>query len=859
MATLMSASDSNLTAAAWAQVATAAAALVDSEAGSTALTTGNLDSAAFVLAAEEVDGFAVKLASRAAGAPANTITLSLRNATAGANVWSVTLNVSDLNACGATEREGGWYFINGGAPHTPNGTDSYVIRATLSATSTAVSLWTNGTANNWSRIVRRTATAAAAAGDILHIVSEWTAAATKTNRIITMDSTATTAYGNGVTGTTFQIPGLTINKGATLAYGTAAVTAYVLRMNGSIVIYSSGTFTIGSVAAPIPRTSTAVLEFSCAADANFGLCCRNGSVFDAQGLSRTVGKNVVWTLLTADLAGAGVAATVADDTGWLTGDEVAIAATTATQAENEAATLSGDAGATSLAFAAGVGYAHKGVAATLTQAEVILLTRNVKIRSTNASYGFTMDIHQTAIVDCDWAEFQYQAYNAGGVGAGLRFTTTTGSVTASYCSFRDARGQVWMQVNVCQAGAVLTLEHAVTWNTNVGGASGVVKTTVPLVSAGGTITVNDLVMLKNNGTAPLFQWGESGGTTLTLTNLRGCGGAGIFNIQTTRNWLGQVPMGPLTAHGVNQQSTAAITISGFNENLVIAGLLSFRNKVSNNGGISLTGDFLNLDVAEILAYGSQFGVEITSTVFTGVVRSFRAYGDTAFAQATGLSFAQPTAPSTCILRIDRGIFGSASGVWTTHGTADIDFAMAGRALVQLTLNNVVLASATPVQNFTYASKVAYGSFLHYQRYQGIAGNHKAEMLEGTLSYETTTVDVTPSVKLTPATAAVKLRSNGGIPGSGFLVFVTNGEAPIISIKVQTDGAYNGAAPRLILLANSALGIDADQVLATCPAGAGVWHSLYGVLAPVTDDGVLEVYVDADGTAGAVYVDTAMAG
>lgn len=847
MASLISASDSNFTAAAWAQVD--AAGLLDSEAGSTALTINNLDSANFVLAANEIDGFAVKLASRAAGSPTNTITLSLRNVTGGANIWSVTLNVSDLKACGTTQREGGWYFIVGGSLHTPNGADSYCIRATLSATTTAVSLWTNGVANNWSHLVRQTSLAAPVAGDIPHIVAEWTAAATKTNRTITMNETATTAYGNAVTGTTFQIPGMTINNGGTLAYGTAAATNYVLRMNGSIVVYSGGTYTIGSVAVPVPRSSTAVLEFSCGADADFGLCARNGSTVTTQGLSRTIGKNIAWSLLTADLAGAGTSATVADDTGWLNGDVLAIATTSKTITESELVTLNADAVGTGLAWTAGVANAHKGAAANLCQAEVVLLTRNVKIRSTNASFGFTLEIHPTAVVDADWTEFQYFAS-----GWGFLPTTTTGSLTTSYCAFRDNRGSaVWTPSAGLLAGGVQTCEHSVYYSTvaNAGFLTAPVN-----AAAGGTLTFNDLVAIKNQASGSCFSWRESGGTTTTLTNWRQVGGGDALTCNMNKEWAGQPTQGPWISHSLGTGGSPGISFGGVQRDLVHAGLLSFRN---NNDGVDFAGSLMNVDIASIVAFGNLIGVSWNGTVNAGRIRSMRAYGDTTFAQPKGMQFTHTVVGCFFNVRIDTSDFGTASGLWVTHSTADIVFNSGSFApIIQLTLIKAVLGSATKVSGFT-TSNAAYTSWIRYERYQGTATNHKTDLLEGSLAYETTTVDVSPSLKMTPTSASMKLRSNGGEVGRGFLVFVNSGDAPTIAAKVQKDAAYNGNPPRLMLMANAALGFDTDTVLATCPAGSGSWQTLISAtLAAVTDDGVLEAYVDCDGTAGNCFVDTAVA-
>jgi hypothetical protein len=79
-------------------------------------------------------------------------------------------------------------------------------------------------------------------------------------------------------------------------------------------------------------------------------------------------------------------------------------------------------------------------------------------------------------------------------------------------------------------------------------------------------------------------------------------------------------------------------------------------------------------------------------------------------------------------------------------------------------------------------------------------------------------------------------------------------------KVWLDGQLgdcldNGNRARLIVKANPAAGIAADTVLATATVSSeGAFELLSGTTAAVTDDAVLEVYVDCDGTTGWVNVD-----
>lgn len=234
MATLVSRTSGNFTTAAtWALCSVAGE--LDSEAGSTNVAGTNLDSAAFVLEANQIDGFAVKLASDVG--TGGTCTFTLRNSTTATDIFTVTINWADLYVNNASSGGRGWLFFSTGATHTPNGTDSYVIRCVR--TTSGILLFTNGTANNWSRQVRRTATQAPAANDKLLIAGQYTGAGTSNRYTVTLDNTATTSFGPTVSGGPPQ--GITINAKGTLQLATpGSATNYYLKWKGLLEVYGDG-------------------------------------------------------------------------------------------------------------------------------------------------------------------------------------------------------------------------------------------------------------------------------------------------------------------------------------------------------------------------------------------------------------------------------------------------------------------------------------------------------------------------------------------------------------------------------------------------------------------------------------------
>lgn len=845
MSTVISSVTGNLTAAGSWKLASVAGEL-DSQAGSTALTTGNLDSAAFVLEANEVDAVLVKLASRATGTPTNTITIHLRNSTTATNVLSLTINVSDLEACGsgAAAREGGWYLFKFGSTHTPNGTDSYVIRGTVSATTTAVSLYTNGTANNWTRQVRRTTTAAPAAGDKILIVGEWTAAATLSSFTITMDEIAATDY--GAAGTTEGIPAISVSKGGTLTYGATAATNYILRISGYLCVYKGGTLNIGTVATPIPRDSTAVLEFDCAADGDFGLVVLNGGTFVAQGLSRTSGKNATWTLLTAQLTAGTNSATVADDTGWLTGDVVAIASTTKTRTECEELTLSGNAGASSLAFTGNAVSTHLGTAASYAQAEIVLLTRNVRIRSVSTTAMSFFNAKNTAMLDIDWVDFRYLSSS---VRKNLLESATGATVAISYCVFRDHDCSALIFDSTAANGTPsVTIEHSCSWRTSVTTAD---AGFISLVASTGVsaLVVNDCVGVYNiTGTNSMFGIGDYH-ATMMLTNLRAvCGGdEGIsYSRLSATDWLGATH-GPFVAHGNGGPGVFFASGVAF-RNWNFGSIVSWRN-TGTGIEFGIAGGFHNAYFASVFLFGNTTANVTMGSVTTDVVfGNLSMYSDTGFGVSSGWLF--PASGGAHDIRVETGDFGTASGILTTHSAADINFSNDG--VYRLTLVNVKLSS-TEFTNFANATR---GSRIHMQAHDLGATDHLTKTAEGDLVYDTGTVDVSPSLKMTPsgATPIYRLKSNAGVRGRGFLVAVDSGQTVTVSVKVQKDGSYTGSAARLIVLGNAAIGIT-ESVLDTHSIGSGSFETLTGTTGAAAANGVMEFIVDCDGSLGNIFVDT----
>lgn len=842
MANRIAAADGNFTAAAtWGAVD--ATSLLDNQTGNFTIATAATWSQGqnFTPGIITIDGIAVKVATRAA-VPSGTMSVRLYNVTGAAAVagTTVTINVSDLpDDVGAANStyEGcsvGWTFFKFAAPVALAAATNYRVEAQSSA-ATQVNLFRDGTANNMSRMLRTTTTGAPGAGDSLFIMGEWTAAATKTNRTVTMDETAATDYGSAST----TLATFGISLGGTLTYGTTAATNYVLRISGILAVWLGGVLNIGTTGTPIPANGTAVLEFDCAVTADFGLMVYGTA--NVQGSPRTAGKLKAYTLLTADASGGATTLTVGDDTGWLNGDEIVISSTTRTNTESEIVALTAGAGASSLTVGA-TAAAHGGNATTGVQAEIILLNRNIEIRSTLSTAGAWCITQLSSTVDFDWLRFRYM-YGTGSTKTGFEVRNTSGSVGLDYAIFRDSN----TNGRFITFGATQTI--ALTWSevhfystsniTSViqGNSGAVLRFTLT-----GSVSILDF---NGGGAQHTFQ----STIAFAYTNVYISGGSGngfVLNsvaANTPCSWTGG-GIHSMTGSGFYFNIQAANwTFTNFNVWRTNAG-------GGGEGGVSIFSLISDCTWINCKFFGnvSHFGLATGGGIRLRWVNCLFA-GDTTF--ATARAFNIYTNAVTLEARFENCTFGVVTSIYAAHTSADFGSAAANAAeFYELTFVNCTLASATEFEAALTNAALGY-SFIARQRKDGTTATHeKVYTAVGTIAYETTTFrTAAPSEKLTPISASLKL------PSSRKRVAIAAGQAATLSAYVRKDGSYTGSAPRLILLANPALGLDNDTVLDTMTGGSGAWEQLTGSSSPVAEeDGVFECYVDCDGSAGNVFVD-----
>lgn len=819
---------------------------VGSALATTATTTSFVASQTSTPGAITIDGIAIRIASRSSS-PNGTFSVDLFNSTDSAQVagTQVDVNVSDLPAENTINNYGiGWLFFKFASPITLTAGKAYSVRV-KSSVSSQVTVYRNGTAGNWLRALRTTTEAAPAAGDTLVISKQYTGAGASTAVTITMDSTSSTDYGDASTST--NDGSLFIADGCTFKCGTSASTNYVFRISGNVWIGRGATFSYGSSGDPVPRSSTAVFEFDLGASGDFRFRIAPGSTFNTEGQSRSSGKNIVQTKLTANMSAAGTSLSVADDTGWLSGDIIMIAATGITFTQTEQKILNGDASSSSMSITVGVTNAHNGTSPN--QAEVGLITRNVQFRSTNVARLWGFDLPGDATISSKWTRYTSLGDN---LVRGFEFggSAATAAKVWDFCSFDAFVFAILLSTTFSNHD-----NYEIT-NCIAYAASGV--NTCLLVRNAldppTNIKINNNLLFGNTSTSSI---GVSFEGKATQCNNNTCVGFG-YGLRFGVNTWGSSDYLTMTGNVVHSNYRTGFHFSGGrNRGLKLSGGAAYRNGDVSTSSLAASNIYFesqpnqvwlhNIDiwdgnVANISIFNESYAADVLIDScnlerVSGANMLYNiAFNDPLIETGIRLvkcnmdgssGIASRTAPST-------NHFGSGSGA-TNHG------------LLQVALDYCKTGSLA----LAHANTLAYLGNSSYIRssHDNSTAVHRTISRYGTAQRNTSVYNTaSPSQELMPASASLKLE------GSVAQLPVDSGEAINVQVAVRKTSSYNGNAPRLILRRNDALGVSSDTVLDTMSVGADTWEVLTGTTPTASADGVFEVFVDCDGTAGSIYLD-----
>jgi len=754
-------------------------------------------------------------------------------------VRSVTIPLADLPQSDGNPTH---VFMKFSSTYTADGGNDYRFGWRVSSGSSGATGYSNCT-SNWWHYFPTDVTAAPAAGDQMHVIGNHDGT-TYSAVTVTMDNTATTDFGY-----------MNLGYNGTLAYGTSASTNYYLKLSGNLSM-RYGTFTMGTVATPVPGTSTAVLEFDCGSDGEFGVQFYVGT-WNMVGSPRTSGKNVTWTTLTANEAAASTSIDVAADTGWLDTDEVGFGSTSRTYSQYENRVLSGNAGASSFSITAGLTNAHDGTAPSI--GEVVLLTRNVILRSassTNYTYWFGGGPVQGTTVETDpvfkWAAFKYVGINGDGkYTLDFRNYTTGSTISITYCSFWKSK-LIGLVLHADVAPAGYTIEDNVFYDMATGacgGCNAVILKSRSSTTTTGVFSRNAVVGSQTDGI-------RDEGSRATMVGNRSSSHA-----QSGFQFVGTDGATPYwrTFEGNTSHSNAAHGIQFDSGGLRLLGSSGSYNEFwrNNSFGFNLAQAHMGSGMKYAKAWGNASGnFQFVGGHFTEFAY-LTANGETSYTTPYGIWFRDT--PYMSYSKFSNMTIGVASGSMLTHSSCDIFI----NGMIVMSPNYILsstLGSATEICA-PFDTYNGFPAWIFFDNIDGDPDRSWAQSEWGVVAKETTVVDAgSSSISLTPTTTAfnylggLTTHLNGFI--SGWKAAVENGNAPTITVRIRTSAAYNGATePQIWVAANPAIGINADAAIGTFAGSDDTWTTVTGTPPTPTADGVMEFYVRTTGTLGITYVDT----
>jgi hypothetical protein len=663
-------------------------------------------------------------------------------------------------------------------------------------------------------------------------VTVWLARGSGTNnryvRITMGDATVLSSVANGFYAD-IDLQAGTIGTATAIGTGTAT-SASIVPVGGGYVVKITGKISSGSPS--IPR----LLINACSAAGVTSYPGSNTQSFVWDHLAIVNTSSISDTTFNVDT-----------DTGWLSGDAICVASTTRTASECEIYPINANAGASSLTsalypFSISVS-THSGTSPT--QAEVGLLTRNVKIRSTSSTLMTYVYITATAMFTASWAEFYYIGANTTkkrGIEIDDASSGTAGARSITYCSIHDCDV---LGVYLNSGNSLnLTFSNNVLWNSK----SGSFLTLSGSIVLGDYIFDNNLVMLAPSGHC--FALADASGVVTNNTAVGAGSINGGFNISS-----GSI-IGTFSGNTAHSCTAYGCIISASGLAGTVDALTAYRN---NSYGVFLLADpAYDLVFNDLVLFGNRGSSSANFTLGGGdavnITGNSVIAGDATFSTSYGVY----NSSTWTLLQLNLSNV-DMSGVGTglaPHDTSD--FLLANNSLMPIEgqlLNCKFGAPSLLAGNKAHWSK---NSYLNIQRYNQTNGDHRTEMTYGQLKTDSVIYSTAaPSMRMTPNNASNKLAS--APKRKGVLVPVASGAAASVSVKVRKsvsgDGAaYNGNQPRLIQRANPALGQNNDVVLATASGSAGSFETLSASTSVPTDDGCFELIVDCDGTAGWVNVD-----
>jgi hypothetical protein len=620
---------------------------------------------------------------------------------------------------------------------------------------------------------------------------------------------------------------LYVLSGALLDFNTSANTE--LLMKGNLSCY--GTMNMGTVATPISSANTCILTFDCASDGQYGLTISGlNASFVAQGAVKTISALLGNNTAVNDLSCYTTAAT-----GWLDNDDIAFSPTSRTYTEKERGQVNGNVSAQTILFdgfgGVGGGHAYSHLGTSPYNAEVINLTRNCKIQSrsaTNVTYIlFACDT--TTTIDCDYVEFKY---------IGANTTNKQGVVIRGFVANSPSSANFeGCSINVCEAAGFEVLgtnTNNITINRCVGYSVGALSYAFfyhNIASSGTNVSVTNNVFIGNSYGIRLADVG----CTVSSNIMSGGSSGGMLVSEPYLSVVGNLNNNIIHATngtGINLSYLTTVGSTG-----PITSCCVYRN---GGAGFMLGNGTVSCELsAWTLSANTSYNFSSGNATDIGSVKMYNCYfgGDATYATNYGTNFALLAGSS--IISFKDCEFG-----WnTTHSSADLMISFG--SICQVDLDNCILNSTELGDSAT----IPFGGYIKSSDHNQNVGTFKTWVRYGLLQTDTVIYRTdSPSLRMTPNNASNKLLNKWKVPvASGSPISIN----AYLRKSASTDAGgayYNGNQPTINMMGR---GISLQSSPMTVSVSS--WESV-SVSGTPTSNGVVDVWVDCDGTAGWVNVD-----
>lgn len=545
---------------------------------------------------------------------------------------------------------------------------------------------------------------------------------------------------------------------------STAAADYTLICKGDLYVSSGGTIEIGTVANPIPPTRKFEIKLNYSAslsEGKYGL--ENYGEMIIQGANKTVK-----TLLISDLSVTGTVWTVGDTTDWEVGDRLAVASTTRTYSEAEDKVIQTVDSGTQVTMTAGATNAHSGISPT--QAEVINLTRNVKVTSYNTSYRGYVHCPAGSKQNVDYVEFYMIGYNSS-TKRGIEIKTTVADDTNfAYCS-------VWGKATsnypfyLYYANNVV-IDNCVIYNTDE-----------EFYSRGNNNIITNNIAMKITDIG--FYITSSANTTLENNVVTSCSSSGFYIYGYTS-----------TFSSFDDNISHSNNTYGFyfyaTKSQDICNLTSWRN---GNYGTYMSAT-INLYFDTPIIFGNnQASIYINAS---GVLtfKDLRSSGDTSFSTSNGIYFSGNQYGE---LIFEDSKFSEVSGIKIAH-TRDFNMST---GFCQIVMRNSELGSVTPVY---YMGQSVIGSYVQCEDLGQVKYADKGWYRNGIVIRDGAVKKYNDY-----STRFDFQQNNGEWLDYEVQIPVKNGEQIVVSAWLRKNASYTDANRPKITLSKQGITEDSDQM------------------------------------------------